>query len=793
MRNPKGLSVISGIYTLSIRGYSNCKGIAHQMNPSSRGAGPEGVVTAENVDLSNCDRELIQYSGAVQPHTALIAVLEPELKVVQLSANTPELIGFAPDDLLDRPLADLLGAAQMEQLRRRLARETLVNVPPVHVLRAEISGKHFHVFAHRIDPLLLLEWEAIHSELPAVDLYSQVPTTIARLQTAPTLQSFFEEAVREISEITGFDRVMAYEFLPDGSGRVTAEVVSPGLEPYLGLHYPASDIPQPARRLFSLTWLRHLPNVDYTPAPLIPAANPITHGPLDLSYVAGRHVSVMYSQYLQNMGVKATMVMTLLKNGQLWGLISCMNHAAPMHVPYESRMACEFLAHMVSLLMAAKQDVETYEQRLRTDATLDHLIEQVARAKDIGKGLMCGNPNLLAAVPAGGAALLSGGRVVSAGITPPETQIRELGGWLSSREEAVFATDRLGELYEPGTAFRTTGSGVLAARLARSSSEFVMWFRPELAETVHWAGDPHKPVEISRTDMETRLSPRTSFAIWKEDVRGRSAPWQDYEVEAARSFRHALMEIVIERAAELERINRELEKSNEELDSFAYVASHDLKEPLRGIHNYSAMLRRSAGEKLSDEETARLETVLRLTQRMDDLIEGLLQYARVGRTEFSLQSVDLNDVVRASLDLLRLRIDQPGVEIAAATLPSVTGDGIRLREVFCNLIANALKYNDNPEKRVEIGYRDGSPPVFHVRDNGIGITPEHLEDIFQIFRRLHSRDEYGGGTGAGLTIARRTVERHGGRMWVESTPGKGSTFYFTLMAAATSAAPEMHP
>ena len=164
--------------------------------------------------------------------------------------------------------------------------------------------------------------------------------------------------MQRIRTFTGYDRVMAYKFAEDGSGQVVAEAKREDLEPYLGLHYPATDIPAPARRMFGLSWLRHLPDVNYVPAQLIPENHPVTGRPIDMSFAMLRSVSVMYSGYLKNMGVHSTMVMPLMKEGQLWGLISAMHHNGPRHVPYEARMAAEFLAHMLSLLMAAKEDAE---------------------------------------------------------------------------------------------------------------------------------------------------------------------------------------------------------------------------------------------------------------------------------------------------------------------------------------------------------------------------------------------------------------------------------------------------
>lgn len=245
-------------------------------------------------------------------------------------------------------------------------------------------------------------------------------------------------------------------------------------------------------------------------------------------------------------------------------------------------------------------------------------------------------------------------------------------------------------------------------------------------------------------------------------------------------------------AEALTRQNAELASSNQELDDFAYIASHDLKEPLRGIHNYAGFLIEDHGDRLGDDGRAKLETVKRLAQRLEGLINSLLTFSRVGRVELAVQETDLNQILAEVLDSLAITLKEKGVEVRIPKrLPSLRCDQVRIAEVFRNLITNAIKYNDKPTKWVEIGAcADGEPvgsgkfrpgeAAFYVRDNGIGIQEKHLETVFQIFKRLHSRDRYGEGTGAGLTIVKKIVERHGGRIWVNSKTGEGSTFYFTL-------------
>lgn len=238
---------------------------------------------------------------------------------------------------------------------------------------------------------------------------------------------------------------------------------------------------------------------------------------------------------------------------------------------------------------------------------------------------------------------------------------------------------------------------------------------------------------------------------------------------------------VYDRTRELQAANVELQQSNRELDDFAYIASHDLKEPLRGIHNYSMFLLEDYGDKLDGDGKAKLETLMRLTRRMEVLIDSLLQFSRLGRVDLAVEDVNLDRTVAEVVDSLGINLEEEGVEVRIPRpLPVVRADRARVGEIFYNLIVNAVRYNDKPRKWVEIGWQEGDPPVFYVRDNGIGIQEKHFDSIFRIFKRLHSRDRFGGGTGAGLTIVKKIVERHSGRIWLDSVPGEGTTFYFTL-------------
>lgn len=745
------------------------------------------MITAKNVDLTNCDREQIQYPGSIQPHGAMLVLSEPELRVLQASTNTADLLGVAAELLLGQDLRALLSDAEIATLRSRVFNDQFEGAP-LHILRKEIAGVDFDCLAHRFDGVLILEFEARPPGASAslLDVYAELQGSIAKLAATTSLQSFLDLAALKVKLFTDFDRVMVYRFMEDGSGFVYSEALADGLEPFLGLHYPPSDIPEPARRMFSLTWVRHQPDILYRPVRMTPENNPVSGKPLDMSYAFLRSVSMMYVDYLKNMGTRSSMVMTLMKDGKLWGLIACHHHSGPKHVPYEVRAASEFLALMVSQLLSAKENAELQKYESHMQSVQAMLLANVSRHADFASGFVNDSPTLGDFIHSAGAACVVKGAVHAIGTTPTTDQMAGIVEWLAvEMNEDVYATDCLSNHLPGADSFADRCAGLLAMRFSKSAGDFLIWFRPETIQTVNWAGDPAKPVETS--DDNQRLFPRTSFALWKEMVHLKSEPWSETELNAAKALRLALLELVLTRADTLSTLYGDLELSHAELDSFAHMAAHDLKEPLRGIHNYGQMLQKDFTSQLNPEGASRLASIIRLTKRMDELLDSLLAYSTMGRV-IAQTDVDLNEVVAAALDSLDHRIQERSVAvIIPARLPTVMGDRVRLVEVYTNLIFNAIKYNDKPTQKIEIGYKNaGKWAELYVSDTGIGIRPEDQEKVFLMFLRLHGRDAFGGGTGAGLCIVKKIVERHGGLIWVDSVFGEGATFFFTLPLGATA-------
>ncbi|ATB36789.1 Phytochrome, two-component sensor histidine kinase [Cystobacter fuscus] len=746
----------------------------------------ESVGSAQMADLTNCDKEPIHIPGAIQPHGVLLVLREPSLIICQSSENTEALLGCRVQELLGRSLDSLLPASEIASTRASLLSDRLQDNNPLKLtLHGGERERLFNGIAHRHQGRLFLELEPVAEpeSLPFSSFYQQARGSMSRLRDAKDLRALCEEGVREVRRLTGFDRVIIYRFDPDWNGQVLAEDRRETADPYLGLHFPASDIPRQARELYVLNLLRIIAAVDYVPARIVSLPEEATQGPLDMSFCVLRSVSPIHLEYLRNMGAGSSMSISLLQEGRLWGLISCTHMSGSKYVPYEVRTACEFVGQFMSSFISSKEGYEHYDQRIRTKSIQGRLLERMTRVVDFAAELCQSPPELLELTGASGAAVYFNGRMTIIGKAPEDEQLQGLIRWLSSRpaSQDVFATSCLLRHYPESEGFKDVAAGLIAASMSRGRHNYVLWFRPEVVQTVEWGGNPHKPVDMQ--DDQLRLHPRKSFALWKETVRGKSLPWKDYELEAARELRRNIIDVVLERSEELLKLNTELKRSNVELDSFAYAASHDLKEPLRGIHNYASLVLREDSEALRPSNRTRMDTVVRLTQRMESLINSLLHYSQVGRMELSLRETDLNDVLSSVLEVLKPRIEEARAEVRVPEpLLPARCDRVRMMEVFTNLITNALKYNDKEKKWVEIGARRDPElgPVYYVRDNGIGIKPEYHEAIFRIFKRLHGRDKYGGGTGTGLTIVKRLIERHNGRIWVESTHGEGTAFFFTL-------------
>ncbi len=497
------------------------------------------------VDLTNCDREPIHILGAIQPIGFLLA-LTADWLIARTSANTAEFIGKTPEELIGLPLRDIFCAQAVHDLRNRTAMlrgpDSVERLFECHLVDGCTS---FDVAIHFSGSQVVIEAEPASSEHG--DASGMVRSMISRLDQCDDLPSFFREGARQVRALVGFDRVMVYRFSADGSGEVVAEAARPGIGKFLGLRYPASDIPAQARELYKRNLLRTIMDVNATPVPIVPALDEAGR-PLDLSLSLLRAVSPIHIEYLKNMGVQASMSISIIVEGRLWGLFAC-HHYTPRCPTFERRSVSELFAQMFAMRLESRERQETVEFERRARDISDQLLGAVASDETLLKDPDWLGDILTNAIPADGVGVWIAGNYAFSGTTPSTEAFRRIVRALNGTAAGkVYATDRIASIVPGAEEFASLAAGMLAIPISRSPRDYVVLFRSELIRSVRWAGDPHKPVDYGPNGP--RLTPRESFAEWKELVEGRSQPFTESELRVAETLRATLIEVVLRLADE---------------------------------------------------------------------------------------------------------------------------------------------------------------------------------------------------------------------------------------------------
>ncbi len=494
--------------------------------------------------LLRCEDEPIRVPGSIQQHGFFLLVDSSFEKVLVASENA--------ERFLQQPLKLILGA----RLDAILGREVLLALETIRNSRQNerhalvtylgsfrIGDDQFSVMAHCIGSTQALEFEQQDRLVGAEMMNSIITNFVAALGRLQNTQDLCDALTEQIAELTGFDRVMVYSFDDEGHGTVLSEVNNGRLPSYLGLRFPGSDIPQQARELYVLNTTRIIPDASYTPSPLRGSTTrPVAQ--LDLSLSVLRSVSPIHLQYMRNMGTAASMSVSIVLDGKLWGLVGC-HHSSPKTVPYLIRSACDMLTKMAATQLTKFQATTRLNEMMHFHSAQRDLLTVLVGEQNYVAGMLRQSRALLRITNATGIAVLVDGQFSSEGQVPDEASLERLSKWLDEDESrAVFASSHLASVLPWTQSISKLASGLLAVRISSVQRRYVMWFRPEVVSTVHWAGEPTK------LHAETQLTPRTSFGMWKEIVHGRSEPWTAMEIESATEFRAALTTIGLRRAEE---------------------------------------------------------------------------------------------------------------------------------------------------------------------------------------------------------------------------------------------------
>jgi light-regulated signal transduction histidine kinase (bacteriophytochrome)/CheY-like chemotaxis protein len=520
----------------------------------------------------------------------------------------------------------------------------------------------------------IIEFEAARraAEGGMGDALHKIQRMLAALNAVGGFASYCREGARMIREATGFDRVMVYQFLPDGSGKVIADERDAEMESFLDLHYPESDIPKQARELYRRNWVRMIPDIDFAPQPIEPAAHPATGAPLDLSFAVSRSVSPLHVQYLKNMGVAASMSISIIHGGELWGLFAC-HHRTPHLVPCDVRAACELFGQIFSLQLESRLHAEDYEYDLQQRSVHTQMVRRLTEVESLAHGLIAHRPNLLDYIHAEGVAIVVDGEYAEIGRTPGQARVQRIVEALNEREDGVFASDEIAAWLPGADQFMAEAAGILALSVSRRPRDYILWFRPEIVQEVTWAGNPQKAVV--KTEDGDRLSPRSSFKAWRETVRGRSRPWKPIEVKAAEALRLSILETVLKR---IDEVARERARNEERQALLLAELDHRVKNTLANIQ---ALMRHSESDGIT----------------LKDYVTGLerriksMAHAHSLLSESRWEGASLRRLAAEEL----AQFEGPGAARTAIAGPDVTLDAkaaLALSLVLHELATNAAKH-----------------------------------------------------------------------------------------------------
>ncbi|RYJ42536.1 ATP-binding protein [Flavobacterium beibuense] len=744
------------------------------------------IVNRDIVNLTNCEQEPIHIPGSIQPHGFLLAVNTTDFKIEFCSGNSYEYIGIKHQDILGKTIDSVFVNNTINNLKDYISKDLMLSAS---LLKLELNGKNFLCTVHKRDNLYIIEAEpASVNEKDISFEYNQTAQLLGYMHDTHTLKELCQLVAEGTRDITGYDRVMIYRFDKNYNGEVYAESVREDLEPFLGLHYPHTDIPKQARELYMQNLLRIITDVDYTPVPIYTIDNS-TEKNLDLSLSILRSTSPIHVQYLHNMGVGATLTISLIHQKKLWGLIAC-HHYSPKNLAPDLRLAAQLQGHFITSQIDIRQKNEEYELSLKTSSALDK-VKDITLTNAASFKALVNSKQLLELCNASGVSVLFNNSVYKSGITPDDEEIKKISSWLSTyTQNGSLHTDKLIDLLPEYKNVCENTSGIIYHSLDIENDNSIIWYRPETVKEINWAGDPNKSIEKD----EKGLSPRKSFDLWKEVVKCQSSPWEKPEIDTAANYAYRLQRqinllVVTNEEQKYRKLSELLKETNSELENINWISTHDLQEPLRKIQLVSSRIlstEKNIPEKVEDA----IKRMNSSANRMQTLLVDILKYTRLKHEDSNFETVDLTELIKEVVDELHETIEEKEATVNIDVLPQVQGVPFLLKQLFSNLISNSIKYSSPDRKpvvqlsaeKVPVAFNSTNRMLYklvYVADNGIGFEQEYAESIFNIFTRLHSPLDYKG-SGVGLALCKKIVQNHNGYITASGKLGEGAviSIYF---------------
>ena len=742
----------------------------------------------KNINFERCEDEPIHIPESIQSYGFLIAFNYKDLKISIVSDNcesvfTEPLIGKHFLEILS---SDTNERAFLEETFDRVTK-TKIRLPIKLHLKASMleegtaidylavvydSGQNYVV---ELEPAT--EFRDTYSAEQFIKLYAM--SIAPRFKEMTSLREMAQEMVSTIRYLTNMDRVVLYKFNDDYSGKVIAEAKADDMDSYQDLYFPASDIPAQARALYKTNWVRLTPDTELPPARLVPSTEASGREPLDLTRSLLRTFSPIHLQYIRNQGLRASFSISLVTDGELYGLISC-HHREPSYIPQDVRLQCENLSQLFSWHLLAKEEEIAKHKKYATDEAVDAMLDRIGPANPISRVVKSGEKAFLEALNSSGFVYYSQYETITLGSTLPIELIKEIFSKASSQGGFPYTNDALYDDYPEARQYGI--AGIMIIPLFEKKQYFTAWFRKETHRVQKWIGAEDEKSEDA--PKAQRLKPRASFTIHTRTIKGRSTSFDKADVDTANRLNRMFLVYALDVQERMHISIQELEKQDNYRNEFLATLAHELRNPLGPIMSGASIL-----ETVDDDKTRKRVTAIinRQAEYMSKLINDLMDVSRItrGKVKLEFEKLSIQDVLSDSLEIVDQQVKAKKHNITVNYLEkdvTVYGDKARLSQIFSNIIHNAAKYTSE-QGSITVDIREeGVMVVVAVKDNGMGIPEDRLKDVFNMFTQIEAHSTHTkGGLGIGLTLVSKLVMLHHGDVSVMSEGlGRGSTFEVRL-------------
>lgn len=727
------------------------------------------------MNFVECHEEPIHIPGYIQSFGYLIGIDSVSHSITFFSRNIMDLFKIENlDELFDKRLTDfpesfpdIIKSDIYTSLERFTRRENEAYFDKIFIGEKEY---HFSVFRSGGD--IFLEFEEV-----LINPDKRISNKYDNFYVIDTEHELWNHLLEALSKVVNYDRMMVYKFMMDGSGKVIAEKKSENMESFLGLHYPESDIPKQARELYLKKRKRIFSNVHTETVPIISK----TKENIDVSFSASRGMSPVHRQYLINSGVSSSFSVSIIIDNHLWGLVTCQN-VEPKHVDLEDRVQAGIFTALAANAYSSFKSKNELNYRMELNDKLSQLKTKFLKHNNLFDSLIESKTEIRNFPEAEGLAIVYDENIVTDGVVPASDVINRIVHWgLENTNERIYVNRSFLKNYGEELNLPESAAGIVIYFIERDKNEMLIWFRKEFDEHIDWAGNPEKKIGVFTQNGEDKqmVSPRTSFRIFTENIKGHSKRWNSRNVSAVQAIRDLILETSHKNYNAIKRLNDELKKVNEELDSFSYTISHDLGTPLTVMKLNAQMLLGNLTDN-SEKSKTKINTIIEEIDNMAEMMHDVLQLSRAKHSEIQLESLKTGTTIYKISENAKITYGSPKSEIVIKECPDVLADKTLLHQVFLNIINNAVKYSSHKDQpRVEIeGSEDGQTIIYRISDNGIGIPEEEKHKMFKIFNRMDNAKKFKG-NGVGLSIVYRIMKRIGGNVDYESNK-HGTSFILTF-------------